>query len=87
MVESRDPGRTGEYGWSEKAGLSQFKSERGGEGTKVDGVSPAEGEASGVKATRREEKSDGEARDAQAKKSDEGDGGKKKKRKRKKQPE
>ena len=86
-VESREPGRTGEYGWSEKAGLSQFKGERGGEGTKVDGVSPAEGEASGVKATRREEKSDGEARDAQAKKSDDGDGGKKKKRKRKKQPD
>jgi vancomycin resistance protein YoaR len=87
-IESREPGRTGEYGWTEKAGLSQFRSERGDEGTRVDGVAPAEGEASGVKAARHDEaKPDGEGRDAQAKKGDEGDRPKKKKKKKKKPEE
>src|SRR6185436_12141171 len=43
-VENREPGRTGEYGWTEKAGLTQFKSEASE--AKVDGVAPAEGEGS-----------------------------------------
>jgi len=81
-VESREPGRTGDYGWTEKAGLTQFKSDAGD--AKVEGVAPAEGEGSGVKATKHEDASES----ARASKDDDkGDKPKKKKRKKKKASE
>jgi vancomycin resistance protein YoaR len=88
-IESREPGRTGEYGWTEKAGLATYKTETGDESTKVNDVAPAEGEASGVKATSRAEERDKDAAEeargeARAKKGDEGEQPKKKKKKRKK---
>jgi vancomycin resistance protein YoaR len=50
-VESREPGRTGEYGWTEKAGFSRYRSKEGGseEAAQVDGVAPAEGGAGAAK--------------------------------------
>jgi vancomycin resistance protein YoaR len=53
-VEAREPGKTGEYGWTEAAGLSRVKSNERGAETKADDVAPAEGSASGVKAAVRE---------------------------------
>jgi vancomycin resistance protein YoaR len=40
-VESREPGRTGEYGWTERTGLSKFHTK--GDGTGSEDVAPAEG--------------------------------------------
>jgi hypothetical protein len=42
-VESREPGRTGERGWTEKAGFSRYQSSDEPGSEQVDGVAPAEG--------------------------------------------
>jgi vancomycin resistance protein YoaR len=70
-VEAREPGRTGSYGWTEKAGLSKFKG-KGGDG-KDDDVAQAEGGGATVKAVAKKDEP-------------EGDKGKKKKRKKKGAP-
>ena len=69
-VEAREPGRTGGYGWTEKAGLSKFKGKPGSE--KGDDAGQAEGENTPAKVV--------------AKKDDapEGDKGTKKKKRKKK---
>ena len=83
MVESREPGRTGKYGWSEKAGMSKFKGS--GDAERDLGVAPAEGEASpGAKADRAKTDDD---KGAKASKDDKGEEPKKKKKKRKKKDE
>ena len=94
MTESREPGRTGEYGWTEKAGFSKTRSKSDGEVVKTaDGVAPAEGEGSGVKAASHgsaqegdEVKTTGTSPPKEEKKGDKTDKPKKKK-KRKKQAE
>lgn len=67
-VEAREPGRTGVYGWTEKAGLSKFKAKAGD--AKDDDVGQAEGDHPQPKVV--------------AKKDDPPDGDKHKKKKRKK---
>jgi vancomycin resistance protein YoaR len=71
-VESREPGKTGEYGWTERLGLSRFKGkdESRGDETFAEGVRAASVKTDGAK-------------DAK----DEGDKPKKKKKKKKKAPE
>jgi hypothetical protein len=42
-IESREPGKTGSYGWTEKAGLSKYRSSS--QGGSEDAPPPAEGGA------------------------------------------
>jgi len=50
-VESREPGKTGEYGWTERQGLSRFKSkdEARGDETNAEGVRAASVKGDGAK--------------------------------------
>jgi vancomycin resistance protein YoaR len=79
-VEAREPGRTGGYGWTEKAGLSKFKGKAGD--AKDDDVGQAEGETRPAKVVAKKDEPAASGKD-DGKKRDGDDGGKKKKRKKK----
>lgn len=53
-VESREPGRTGRYGWTEKAGLTKYHETAGEKRPGSSDVAPAEGEASEKKGVSRD---------------------------------
>lgn len=57
-VESREPGRTGDYGWTEKLGFARTRPKEKDGDTAADGVAPAEGEGSGVKPAAHDTKTD-----------------------------
>ena len=82
-VESREPGKTGVYGWTEKLGFAKTRPKEGDAAAKADEVAPAEGEASGVKAASHEEHAEATA-SAKAGADDKADKRKKKKRSKKK---
>jgi hypothetical protein len=77
-VETREPGKTGEYGWTEKAGLSRFKSKDGDGAPRPDDVAPAEGNRDksaiasrdDLKDPAKDEKGEGKKRKRKKKKSD-----------------
>lgn len=62
-VESREPGRTGERGWTEKAGMTKYRP-KGEEEAKGDEVAQAEGGE--VKPAAHEEKKDSSTKEAKA---------------------
>lgn len=76
-VESREPGRTGEHGWTERAGFSKYRPKDGSSDGKVDDIAQAEGNGSAKPA---EGEKDG-SKDARA------ENDKKKKKRRKKKSE
>ena len=96
-TESREPGRTGDYGWTEKAGFAKTRSKNDGDPAQSEGgVLPAEGEGSGVKAASHggaaelddtKSSSATPAKDEDKKKDEKADSKKKKKKKKKKPDE
>ena len=79
-TESREPGKTGDYGWTEKAGLTRYHAKDSGkpDETLAEGARPAKG--SGDKDKSDKDKAD---KGSKADKSDSGDKPKKKKKKKK----
>lgn len=79
-TESREPGKTGDYGWTEKAGLTKYKSKDAGK--------PDETLAEGARPAAKPDKADKGDKDkgSKADKNDAGDKPKKKKKKKKPEP-
>lgn len=83
-VESREPGRTGEHGWTDRAGFSKYRPKDGGSDGKIDDMAQAEGsgaakQAEGEKSAVKEGDPKDGSKDARA----ENDKKKKKRRKKK----
>jgi vancomycin resistance protein YoaR len=73
-IESREPGRTGERGWTERAGFSRYQPKDGAETVKSDDVAPAEGGDASAKQAGVDEKKDGssEAKEGEGSKAEGG---------------